>query len=321
MSDVLAPHPVHIHPPVLARWERSPSGVAYGQERDSGVDGPQVLLTALVHGNEFAGAIVLDEWLARGSQPRRGRITVAFCNVAAFGRFDAAAPDASRFTDEDFNRVWAPERLDGPGQSAELRRARELRPFVERCTHLLDLHSMHEPCHPLLVTGMRPRDIAFARALGCQGQIVIDEGHADGVRMRDYEGQAAHGNTRIALLLEAGQHWAATSVAHSRDVLMRFLLAAGAIDPSDVVPGWLLPAAHETLAVRVTHRVVAQSKDFVFLDDFTGGEVISRAGTAIALDGGTPVRTPYDDCVLVMPSLRQLRPGVTTVRLGRLSAG
>jgi hypothetical protein len=27
--------------------------------------------------------------------------------------------------------------------------------------------------------------------------------------------------------------------------------------------------------------------------------------------------TPYDDCVVVMPSMRQLRPGVTVVRLGR----
>jgi hypothetical protein len=33
---------------------------------------------------------------------------------------------------------------------------------------------------------------------------------------------------------------------------------------------------------------------------------------------GEPVTTPYPDCVLVMPSLRQLRPGVTVVRLGRL---
>jgi hypothetical protein len=34
------------------------------------------------------------------------------------------------------------------------------------------------------------------------------------------------------------------------------------------------------------------------------------------MDGEETVTTPYDDCVLVMPSLRQLRPGVTTVRLG-----
>jgi hypothetical protein len=30
---------------------------------------------------------------------------------------------------------------------------------------------------------------------------------------------------------------------------------------------------------------------------------------------GKAVRTPYPDCMLVMPSLRQLRAGVTVVRL------
>jgi hypothetical protein len=30
------------------------------------------------------------------------------------------------------------------------------------------------------------------------------------------------------------------------------------------------------------------------------------------------VVTPYDNCVLVMPSLRQLRPGVAVVRFGQL---
>jgi hypothetical protein len=30
------------------------------------------------------------------------------------------------------------------------------------------------------------------------------------------------------------------------------------------------------------------------------------------------VRTPYPDCVLVMPSLRQVRAGVTVVRFGQL---
>ena len=69
--------------------------------------------------------------------------------------------------------------------------------------------------------------------------------------------------------------------------------------------------------VTVTHRVVARSLQFEFVQDYRGGETIRRAGTPIAHDAGEPVLTPYDDCVLVMPSVRQLRPGVTTVRLGQ----
>lgn len=307
------PHPVLLEAPDIGRWEDGNTGVAYVHAFDSGQPGPDVLLTALVHGNEYAGARVLCDLLALEFRPDRGRLTLAFCNVAAFQRFDRCRPDASRFVDEDMNRVWSPARLLGPEESAELVRARELLPFVERCTHLLDLHSMHEPAPPLLVTGPLAHDIRFAQALGCSGQVMVDEGHADGVRMRDYES-----GRRVSLLLEAGQHWDPQSECVARDVTMRFLASAGAIAAERVIADWTIPAPPSLPAVHVTHRVVARSADFAFLGQWRGGEVIARAGTPIARDGAEVVRTPYDECVLVMPSLRQLAPGVTTVRLGRM---
>jgi predicted deacylase len=310
-------HPVQTLPPNVARWSASNTGVHHVHERSGAAPGPEVLVTALVHGNEYSGAIALAELLSSGWSPARGRVTLAFCNVAAFERFDAARPDASRFIDEDFNRVWAADVLDGPRRSAELDRARQIRPFVDRATHLLDLHSMHEPCTPLLVTGTLARNIAFAQALRTSAQVVIDQGHSDGVRMRDYgEFADAQGN-RIALLLEAGQHWDPRAVRAARDTLMRFLIQAGALARSEAPMGWLLPDRAPPAPVVVTDRVVASSMDFSFSGNYTGGEVIARAGTVIAIDAGREVATPYDDCVLVMPSLRQLRPGVTTVRLGR----
>ena len=63
-------------------------------------------------------------------------------------------PTASRYVDEDYNRVWADAVLDGPRDSTELRRARALRPFVDAADFLLDLHSMHEPGRPIMVCGM-----------------------------------------------------------------------------------------------------------------------------------------------------------------------
>ena len=296
--------------------------MAYVHERASGLPGPEVLLTALVHGNEYSGALALDAFLRSGVVPRCGRITAAFCNVAAFARFDPQTPDASRYVDEDFNRVWSPAALDGSGSTAELLRARDVRPLVDRATHLLDLHSMHEPCAPLLVTGTLPRNIAFAQALGTGGQVIVDAGHADGVRMRDYGAFGDASGERIALLLEAGQHWDRASVSVARNVLMRFLVGSGVLARSDVPFGWLLPDAPAPAPVSVTHRVVARSLQFEFVQDFRGGETIRRAGTPIAHDAGEQVLTPYDDCVLVMPSVRQLRLGVTTVRLGqRVHAG
>ena len=57
-------------------------------------------------------------------RPKRGRLTFGFANLEAFARFDPAHPTASRFIDEDLNRLWDPVMLDGPRQSTELERAR-----------------------------------------------------------------------------------------------------------------------------------------------------------------------------------------------------
>jgi len=37
----------------------------------------------------------------------------------------------------------------------------------------------------------------------------------------------------------------------------------------------------------------------------------------VATDDGKEWRTPYDHCIMVMPSMRHLKPGTTMVRLGR----
>ncbi len=313
-----AAHPIELEAPDISRWASSPTGVSYVHERVASQEGPQVLITALVHGNEYSGAIALDAFLSSGVLPRAGRITAIFCNVAAFARFDARRPDASRFVDEDFNRIWSAPVLDGPTTTAERMRAQQVKPYVQRATHLLDLHSMHESAPPLLVTGLLPRNIAFAQSLQLPAQAIIDSGHSDGVRLRDHGLFADPAGQRIALLLEAGQHWQASSLQVARNALMRFLVATGSLPRSDVPTGWLQADAPPPPPVQVTHRVVAQSMNFAFTQAFAGGEVIAHAGTVIAHDAGQPVVTPYDHCVLVMPSVRQLRVGVTTVRLGRL---
>lgn len=326
MRAVQKPHAVEIQPPDLTRWARSRSAdIPFAHEFTASEPGADVLITSLIHGNEYSGAMVMSELLALLSAGQlmlnRGRLTAVFANVDGFAGFDAAQPDASRFVDQDMNRVWDAALLDGSQQSSELSRAREIRCFVERATHLLDLHSMHEPCEPLLITGLLPRNVAFAQSLGGVGQIVMDAGHKDGVRMRDFAGFGNESGEKIALLLEAGQHWQHAAVAAARDVVLRFLLRVEILGMQEVIAaglqGWL---AHDRAApapVKVTHAVQAHSMNFEFSEAYRGNEVIAHAGTVIAHDNGQPITTPYDNCVLVMPSVRQLRPGVTTVRLGQ----
>jgi hypothetical protein len=106
----------------------------------------------------------------------------------------------------------------------------------------------------------------------------------------------------------------------AQDQCARFLRAAGTLDDAaiaDQLPGWLQPDAPRQWALDVTGPVVARSEDFRFAKAFTGLEVIAQAGTVIGWNDGEPVATPYDDCVLVMPSTRQAKPGVTVVRYAR----
>jgi predicted deacylase len=320
------PHAVEVACPDISRWEKSNVGaVPFVHEFQAPEAGADVLVTSLVHGNEYTGAMVLSDLLSllqgRKLSLRRGRLTAVFANVDGFARFNAQQPDASRYVDQDLNRVWSATLLASDQHSSELARARAIRPYVERATHLLDLHSMHEPCEPLLITGLLPRNVAFAQSLGGLGQIVMDAGHKDGVRMRDFAGFGSEGGEKISLLLEAGQHWQQASVAAARDVLIRFLLRAEVITIQELMAagmqGWLAADRAAPAPVKVTHAVVAQSMQFEFTQAFTGNELIAKAGTVIAHDDGKPITTPYDNCVLVMPSIRQLRPGVTTVRLGQ----
>ncbi|WMY10727.1 M14 family metallopeptidase [Paraburkholderia phenoliruptrix] len=312
-------YPIEVQFPDISAHEQSSSGIAYVHSFDSGVAGPHVMINALTHGNEVCGAIVVDELLRRGLRPRHGRLTLAFANVDAYRRFDPAKPDAARFVDQDFNRVWTEAVLDDASRnSSELARARAMRPVIDSVDALLDLHSMHEKSKPLIVAGPLQKGIDLAVRLGTPATVICDEGHPEGRRMRDYEGFGDPASAKNALLIECGQHWEKSAVAVARDTTARFLLLAGVIDQSDLPADWLAPLPPAQHIVRVTQPVVATSMDFRFAGPYTGLEIFPTAGAVIGWSNGKPVTTPYDDCMLVMPSLRQLRPGVTVVRLGKV---
>ena len=312
-------YPIEVDFPDIAAHAAGNTGVPYVYTFDSGEAGPHVMINALTHGNEVCGAIVVDELLRAQLRPRRGRLTLSFANVQAYARFDPAMPDKARFVDQDFNRVWTAAKLDDPAtRSSELDRARAMRPVIDTVDLLLDLHSMHERSAPLIVAGPLGKGVELARRLGAPGTVICDEGHPEGRRMRDYEGFGDEASAKNALLIECGQHWEKSAVEVARDCTARFLLLAGVVDRSDMPAGWLAPLPDEMRVVRVTDPVVARSMDFRFAGPYTGLEMFPEAGTVIGWSDGQAITTPYDDCVLVMPSLRQLRPGVTVVRLGRI---
>lgn len=302
--------------PDLSPWRQGNTGVEGVWHLDGPQPGRRVLVTALVHGNELCGAWALVDLLRHGFAPRRGALTLAFCNLEAFDRFDPSDPDASRFVEQDFNRVWGPPSQSG-ASTLELRRALKLRPFVERADWLLDLHSMHEPGPALLLTGPHERNVALAKALRSPAHVIVDAGHAEGRRMRDHGQFGDAHDTACSLLIECGWHGAVTSRDVALDLVARFLVASGAMDAGDLPAAWWQPDAEAQRVLDVTEAIVARSMDTRFARPWDCGQVLPHAGTVLGWRESEPFVTPYDDCTLVMPSLRQLRPGVTVMRLAR----
>jgi predicted deacylase len=315
---------IELQAPDLSCWAPGNTGTPYVWRFDSGRAGPRVMVQALTHGNEICGAIALDRLLQRQAQwqLQQGSLTLAFGNVAAYARWDPADPDRSRYVDEDFNRVWADEALYGTRDSVELRRARELQPFVDAADLLLDIHSMRETCEPLMVCGTTGRGgdkaAALSRQLQVPGLLLIDTGHPAGLRMIERGSFADPQHARTALLIECGQHWEAAAAEVAWDTLLRLLRYSGLF--AGGLPEPPLPPAAQQRLLRVTEPVVARSTEFRFVRPFRGLEVIEHAGEPIATDGEHEFRAPYDQCVLVMPSTTHLKPGATAVRLGRYEA-
>ena len=312
-------YPIEIVPPAIGRWRQGNTGIDYVHSFEAAMPGPHVMITALVHGNEVCGAVVLDRLLAQGLRPNAGRLSFGFINYEAYQSLDFDKPDASRYLDEDFNRLWSEEALESERHSLELERARALRPYFDTVDLLLDIHSMQHPCQPLLLAGPAAKGLELAERVGFPSIVVADAGHKSGRRLRDYAPFSDPQEPNNALLVECGQHYAATSCDVAIETALRFLAATGSIDAARLADfGYAAPPPPQRV-IEVTQAVTIESEAFRFTRDFQGLEVIPRAGTTLAEDGGQLVRTPYEDCVLIMPT-RRFRRGNTAVRLGRYVA-
>lgn len=307
--------PVEIVPPDITGYREGNTGVDYMTTLDSGLPGPHVMINALTHGNELCGAVVVDFLFRNITRPRRGKLTLGFANYKAYQRFDPNFPSISRYVDEDFNRLWSPDVLDGPRDSWELDRARTLRELIDKVDFLLDIHSMQTNAPALMLAGPLAKGRELAAAVGCPEYVVCDTGHAAGKRLRDYGAFGAPDSPKNALLVECGQHWAHASIDVAMQTALRFLRHIGILDNGFIDP-LVTGTPPPQKFIEVTQLVTIKSDNFHFVQDFIGMEVLPNAGTPIGYDGDLPIETPHDNCVLIMPSRRTAK-GHTAVRLGR----
>jgi succinylglutamate desuccinylase len=277
----------------------------------SGQPGQRIVITALIHGNEVCGAAALWDVVQRSPMPRSGSLTLVFCNLAAYAMLNDTNKDECRLVDEDLNRVWG--RVEQPPVSAdtyEIRRARELLPFVADADVLLDIHSMTSPAPALGLVGRAAKNVKFAQRIGYPALLVQDAGHAAGLRLIDRHPFSAPDTSPVAMLIECGAHFSRAAFDAAAQVVARML--------SVFVDGAQAAPADKQSVIEVTQAVTIRTGEFEFVRDWPNMSRVPDAGTLIAHDGSDEVRTPYDDTFLVMPaSARYRRPGLTAVRFGR----
>ena len=58
--------------------------------------------------------------------------------------------------------------------------------FLRQLDLLLDIHSMQQPCVPLMMAGMVAKGRDLAAQVGIPSAVITDSGHTEGMRMRDY---------------------------------------------------------------------------------------------------------------------------------------
>jgi succinylglutamate desuccinylase len=278
---------------------------------DSSRPGQRVVITALVHGNEVCGAAALWDVVQQKPVPQSGLLTLVFCNLAAYAKLNDANKDECRLVDEDLNRVWG--RLEQQATEAdtyEMRRAREILPFVGDADVLLDIHSMTSPAPALGLVGRAAKNVQFARRIGYPALLVQDAGHAAGLRLIDRGPFASPDAKPVAMLIECGAHFSRAAFAAAAQVVGRML--------SVFVQGVQVQAAQAQSVIEVTQAVTIRSDAFEFVRDWPNMACVPDAGTLIAHDGSDEVRTPYANTFMVMPaSARYRKPHLTAVRFGR----
>jgi len=309
---------IQIEAPDISPYKQGNTGVDYISTFDSGIEGPHVMISAVVHGNELCGAIAVDHLFKQNVKPLKGKLTLAFMNIAAYESFNPSDPTKSRFVDEDFNRVWTNEILEGPRDSIELRRARDVLPILQQVDYLFDIHSMLISNDPLMMAGPKPKGRDYARKIGLPKYVISDAGHSNGTRMRDYEDFIRPESPKNALLIECGTHWKQKSadlaiqsvykLLHEFDMISDELAALFGPKEADLI---------DQIFVEVSGPYTVQSDNFKYASTYHGMEVVEKAGTVYGHDGDTPVATPYDNCVMVMPSLN-IKKGESSVRYGRI---
>jgi len=302
----------------LEPYRRGNTGIPYAFSFDSGRPGPHVVVTSLAHGNEPGGLEAVVALVERGIAPLRGRLSLAICNVEAYHASNGVDPYGARFVEEDFNRVWSDEKLDGDGRTIELERARQLRPLVADADILLDLHATPYEASPYFVLRPGTRGVAFSARIGApHTRFHFNQGSAHSPTLSNYRQFSDPASTAVGVTLECGLFFARETIAVALNAVGRILDLHGMIEPETLeeLTAWRDPRPRRDIIVEYPEPT--QTAEMLFLarpGDFRP----FAAGEIAAFDGGRPIAAPYDGA-LVLWIKQTFEKGVQAFMWGRFA--
>ncbi|MEM6637416.1 MAG: succinylglutamate desuccinylase/aspartoacylase family protein [Pseudomonadota bacterium] len=284
-------------PPDISDYASGNRGVPYVWSYGSPVTGPQVVILGSMHGNEIAGACILENFVRSGINIDSGGVSFAFGNPDAYQKFDPQHPYLGRFLDVDINRVWGPELEDATDTRAEVLRARELRPVIESADFVLDLHTMQGEGSPIAIVTNKSATMDLVAAMPSLEFVLSGKMHqAERIRLRDFGRFGDLQSDAVAIQVQVGQHWRASALDNGQQVVWDFLNATG-ITPSERRSRGPGPRRLKII------ETVAAASEFEFADDYENGAFFPTRGTIVGYVGveREPVKTPVDRCHLIMP--------------------
>lgn len=291
--------PIELLPQDLSAYREGNCAADYVHRIDSGLEGPELTIVALTHGNEICGANALLFILEQNIRPLKGAMTLIFANVSAYHTFDPQRPFASRYLDEDMNRSWLVEQLNSP-QHREAHRACELRPYIEAADSVLDLHSTTHAVAPMLIYPDNQRNRTFADSLNYPFPHLLYDlnSYHTGMLISHHERSTGTG---VSLVAECGQHFSRGATEQAIATTLRFIACHGMLPETAELRDWAFQPDHSAGHYRIDTVLRAATDKFRFIEPFKGFERFSK-GELIATDEQELIAAPFDNCALIMPA-------------------
>ena len=271
--------------------------------------GPTLIVVAGLHGNEAAGVVALrniKDKLHDLAERLDGRVYFLAGNTRALAR-------GVRFIDVDLNRCWTAKNLSSIGgedfrKTSEGSELTELDHILDGIlvtardeVYALDLHSTSAAGIPFATVGDTLRNRRFAQSLPVSIILGIEE-QLNGT-MLEYLNNAG----AVTLGFEAGQHYAAETVAKHEELVWRALDILGILPDLDrnsltADPG-RSGQTSKIFEIRYRHAITPEDA-FEMLPGFNNFDPVSR-GQHLARDIRGPV-TACESGVILMPLYQKL---------------